>query len=61
MSVHRHPQSILEVRRILKLHIVELRTFPYGGGVEYANSPDGSSESPLPPSIATFPSIDSPR
>lgn len=27
-GVHRHPQSILEVRRILMQHIEELRTFP---------------------------------
>ncbi len=31
VSVHRHPQSILEVRRILMQHIAELRNFPYEG------------------------------
>jgi len=30
VSVHRHPKSILEVRRILMQHIAELRSFPYG-------------------------------
>ncbi|MCA9230054.1 MAG: alpha/beta fold hydrolase [Planctomycetales bacterium] len=38
ISVHRHPQSILEVRRILMQHIAELRTFP-NGGVELATRP----------------------
>jgi pimeloyl-ACP methyl ester carboxylesterase len=35
-NVHRHPQSILEVRRILLQHLAELRSFPYEGGVEHA-------------------------
>ena len=38
-NVHRHPQSILEVRRILLQHLAELRTFPYDGGVRHAQAP----------------------
>jgi len=38
-KIHRHPQSILEVRRILMQHIAELRTFPYDGGVQHAMAP----------------------
>ena len=41
-QVHRHPQSILEVRRILLEHIQELRSFPYGGGVIQATTEPGS-------------------
>jgi pimeloyl-ACP methyl ester carboxylesterase len=60
-SVHRHPQSILEVRRILKLHIAELQSFPYGGSVEYAASQDAAGPVPLPPPIATLPTVETPR
>ena len=42
--VHRHPQAILEVRRILREHLAQLKSFPYGGGVEYA----WSDEPPTP-------------
>lgn len=38
-NVHRHPQSILEVRRILMQHLAELHTFPYNGGVQHASTP----------------------
>jgi len=38
-KVHRHPQSILEVRRILMQHIAELRTFPFAGEVQQAMAP----------------------
>ena len=38
-QVHRHPQSILEVRRILLEHIDELEKFPYGGGVIQVAAP----------------------
>jgi len=38
-SVHRHPQAILEVRRVLLQHLDELRNFPYGGGVRHAALP----------------------
>jgi pimeloyl-ACP methyl ester carboxylesterase len=38
MSVHRHPQSILEVRRILMQHVAELQGFHDGANVNYANS-----------------------
>ncbi|RIK74040.1 MAG: hypothetical protein DCC67_17115 [Planctomycetota bacterium] len=38
MNVHRHPQSVLEVRRILMQHIADLRGFPHAGGVEYAGA-----------------------
>lgn len=55
MSVHRHPQSILEVRRILMQHVAELRSFPYGG-VQYASAPPTPGEGnslPLPGPEAT--------
>jgi pimeloyl-ACP methyl ester carboxylesterase len=55
MNVHRHPQSILEVRRILKLHIAELQAFPRGGGVEFAASQEAGDVIPLPPPVATSP------
>ena len=38
-QVHRHPQSILEVRRILLQNLSEMRTFPYHGGVQHASAP----------------------
>lgn len=44
-GVHRHPQSILEVRRILLEHIEQLRTFPYGGGVEQVSAPAAAAPS----------------
>ncbi|MCI0332451.1 MAG: alpha/beta fold hydrolase [Planctomycetes bacterium] len=40
-SVHRHPQSVLEVRRLLFEQLAELQQFPYGTQVA------GQSESPL--------------
>ena len=51
-QVHRHPQSVLEVRRILLEHIHELRSFPYGGGVIQVASPPApnpASETTLMP------------
>lgn len=47
-SVHRHPQSILEVRRILMEHVDQLRTFPYGDGVEQVSTPAAGSPSVAP-------------
>lgn len=44
-SVHRHPQSILEVRRILLEHVAELNSFPYGGGVEQVSSVESGETS----------------
>jgi triacylglycerol esterase/lipase EstA (alpha/beta hydrolase family) len=38
VSVHRHPQSILEVRRILRQHLEDLRAGP-AGGVRHAARP----------------------
>lgn len=60
MTVHRHPQSILEVRRILMQHVAELQAFPYGAGVHYADaesaSPPGQGGPPqLPGPVATLP------
>ncbi|MCC6494160.1 MAG: hypothetical protein IT424_14195 [Pirellulales bacterium] len=60
MSVHRHPQSILEVRRILMQHIAELQRFPYGAvqtaDVSFHFSPTGGSFSAPPqPPIAIDP------
>jgi hypothetical protein len=34
-SVHRHPQSVLEVRRVLFEQLAELQSFPDYPGVEY--------------------------
>jgi hypothetical protein len=58
--VHRIPQTILEVRRILIEHINELQAFPYGGApkVEFASSQgaaDPTSPPPLPGPVATQP------
>ncbi len=39
-NVHRHPQAILEVRRVLLQHLDDLRNFPYGSGVRHATLPD---------------------
>jgi pimeloyl-ACP methyl ester carboxylesterase len=57
-TVHRHPQSILEVRRILKLHIAELQSFPYSPGVQYAASPEAASPVPMPPPVAALPAVE---
>ena len=45
-QVHRHPQSVLEVRRILLEHVKELQTFPYGGGVIQVTAPVEESSVP---------------
>jgi hypothetical protein len=58
MNVHRHPQSILEVRRILKLHIAELQAFARDGAVEYAASAEAGDLIPLPPPVATAPTLE---
>jgi len=41
VSVHRHPQSVLEVRRILLQQLAELENLPYGqsSGVQLAEQP----------------------
>jgi hypothetical protein len=49
MSVHRHPQSILEVRRILMQHIAELQGGHDGGNVNYASTMPLTSLSPHVP------------
>ena len=65
MSVHRHPQSILEVRRILLQNVAELKNFPHNSAVQYATSqsPPGTMPQPpqLPGPIATLPAADAPR
>ncbi len=38
-KVHRHPQSILEVRRILMKNVAELRSFPRDSEVRHATAP----------------------
>jgi len=48
-GVHRHPQSILEVRRILLEHVAQLRTFPFGGNVIQVSTPAG----PTQPTLST--------
>jgi pimeloyl-ACP methyl ester carboxylesterase len=56
MTVHRHPQSIIEVRRILMQNLAELQAFP-GGGVQHASAPpqapgsEGGAPLPLPVAI----------
>ena len=45
-QVHRHPQSIMEVRRILMQHLTELRTFPYDGGVQHASLSTDATDAP---------------
>lgn len=61
--VHRHPQSILEVRRILLQQVAEIRNYTYGDQINQISIPQQSireagvrSELPLPTSI---PDIDS--
>ncbi|MGD9634862.1 MAG: hypothetical protein AB7U97_16400, partial [Pirellulales bacterium] len=39
VNVHRHPQSILEVRRVLLDQIAELENFPSGEEAAVANNP----------------------
>jgi pimeloyl-ACP methyl ester carboxylesterase len=39
ISVHRHPQSILEVRRVLLEQLAELENFPHGLGAHVAEEP----------------------
>jgi len=48
--VHRNPESIYEVRRILREHIAELESVPYGGGVNFASSQEPAApwQPPLP-------------
>ncbi len=62
MTVHRHPQSILEVRRVLMQHIAELQNFPYGAGVHYADAesalPAGQGPPQLPGPVATLPAVE---
>lgn len=52
-SIHRHPQSILEVRRILLEHVAQLRTFPYGGGVMQVSTPPGPMTPTSLPEVET--------
>ncbi len=53
LSVHRHPQSILEVRRILMEQVVELETLPFGGDMKVQVA---TQQEPLPRvRIATVP------
>lgn len=49
--VHRNPESIYEVRRILREHIAELESFPYGNGVNYASSQEPAIGGQLPPQV----------
>jgi pimeloyl-ACP methyl ester carboxylesterase len=60
MTVHRHPQSILEVRRILMQHVADLQHFPHGVGVHYADAESSSTREgapQLPAPVATLPTI----
>ena len=61
VSVHRHPQSILEVRRILMRHVEELRVFPGGkdnlkGGVQHVQVPTVPPPS-TPAIVPTAPAV----
>lgn len=64
--VHRHPQSILQVRRILRQHLADLESFPYGG-VEYAASQQppagGAGAGPplFPGPVANLPTVETTR
>jgi hypothetical protein len=62
-NIHRHPQAILEVRRVLRQHIADLQSFPYGG-VEYAAAQvplpgQSAPPPPLPNPVATLPTTES--
>ncbi|MEM6654673.1 MAG: hypothetical protein AAF596_02630, partial [Planctomycetota bacterium] len=39
VSVHRHPKSIFEVRRVLLAQLAELQRLPYGGPVPPSGAP----------------------
>jgi hypothetical protein len=43
VSVHRHPQSILEVRRVLFEQLAELKDFPQSVGTHVAEAGDGGT------------------
>ncbi|MCA9260188.1 MAG: hypothetical protein KDA61_13345, partial [Planctomycetales bacterium] len=43
VSIHRHPQSVLEVRRILREHIDQLRRLPAVGEVRHAAVPTATA------------------
>jgi pimeloyl-ACP methyl ester carboxylesterase len=45
VSIHRHPQSILEVRRVLLEQLAELQDFPSGPDTAVASRPDNPSRS----------------
>jgi hypothetical protein len=61
MSVHRHPQSILEVRRILMQHVAELQGFRDSGAVNYASTAEAPQVVPeIHAPMATLPTS-SPR
>jgi hypothetical protein len=55
--VHRDPQSILQVRKILRQHVADLESFPYDSGVQYATSEAAAepNEPQLPAPIAPRP------
>ena len=48
VSVHRHPQSILEVRRVLFEQLAELQNFPNREGTAVAAAGDASSRQRTP-------------
>ncbi|WP_148071766.1 esterase/lipase family protein [Bythopirellula goksoeyrii] len=59
--VHRHPQSILEVRRILLQQVAEIRNYTYGDQINQVSIPQQSireariqSELPLPTSTSNI-------
>lgn len=51
-GVHRHPQSILEVRRILLEHLEELRNFPYADDIPQGSLENYTDTRGLPPEQA---------
>lgn len=60
--VHRHPQSILEVRRILLQQVAELRNYTYGEGIQQVSIPTGSrweiTHQPIIGTPESSPSVD---
>ncbi len=53
--VHRHPQSILEVRRILLQQVSDLRNYTYGEGIQQVSTPENSQNQATPRDFQMFP------
>ena len=55
--VHRHPQSILEVRRILLQQVAELRSYTYGDRIEQVSNPSGVPREAVREPLQTMPAL----